>query len=69
MNRFISAILLLKLALANLSAQEGKITQLSSQELKEIINDNNATLIDVRTRGEFANGHISDAFNLESAMK
>ncbi|MDT8402263.1 MAG: thioredoxin domain-containing protein [Bacteroidales bacterium] len=63
MNRLIS-IIFLQIGLANVFGQEGRITQLSSQELKEILNNNKATLIDVRTRGEYANGHISGAGQL-----
>ncbi|MBS0010244.1 MAG: thioredoxin fold domain-containing protein [Bacteroidales bacterium] len=63
MSRFI-LIILLQIALADISAQQGEITQLSSPELKELVNNNKATLIDVRTRGEYANGHITGAGQL-----
>ena len=63
MSRFI-LIILFQIALANVSAQQGKITQLSSPELSEVLVNNKATLIDVRTRGEYANGHITGAGQL-----
>ncbi|HDR67709.1 MAG TPA: hypothetical protein ENN61_01535, partial [Bacteroidaceae bacterium] len=62
-SRFI-LIILFQIALANVSAQQGKITQLSSPELSEVLVNNKATLIDVRTRGEYANGHITGAGQL-----
>ena len=41
--------------------QPENFKQLSSDELSNILSNDKVTLIDVRTRGEFGNGHISDA--------
>ena len=41
--------------------QPENFKQLSSDELNHILSHDKVTLIDVRTRGEFGNGHISDA--------
>lgn len=41
--------------------QPENFEQLSSDELNHILTHDKVTLIDVRTRGEFGNGHISDA--------
>lgn len=40
------------------------INQLNSTELNNILNRERITLIDVRTRGEYANGHLADAGEL-----
>ena len=46
---------------AYIFGQPANFKQLSSDELSNILQKDNVTLIDVRTRGEFGNGHISDA--------
>jgi len=48
----------------SVSGQNEPITQLSSKELNHILSEGNATLLDVRTRGEYANGHIDNAGQL-----
>ena len=48
----------------SVSGQNESITQLSSKELNHILSEGNATLLDVRTRGEYANGHIDNAGQL-----
>ena len=45
------------------NAQSGNFKQLSSSEFKKLL-DEKGTLLDVRTRGEFANGHIPRAGQL-----
>ena len=44
--------------------QAENVRQLNAAELDNILNSNKITLIDVRTRGEFANGHLVDAGQL-----
>ena len=63
MNRLIT-IILFQIVLMTVSGQSGKITQMGSPELEQILHNENATLIDVRTRGEYANGHIKGAGQL-----
>lgn len=63
MNRYF-LIIILQLIVINISGQSGKINHLSSEELNKILNLNKVTLVDVRTRGEFANGHVAGAGQL-----
>lgn len=63
MNRYLYSIGMLLVA-AIASGQSQKVSQLHSSELQGIIENERVTLIDVRTRSEFANGHIEDAGQL-----
>jgi thioredoxin len=63
MNRY-RLIILFHLFVLAISAQQGDIIQLSSKELYHILSEGTATLLDVRTRGEYANGHIIGASQL-----
>lgn len=63
MNRYVLTILF-HLVVQSISGQNEKITQLSSKELNHILREGNPTLLDVRTRGEYANGHLNGAGQL-----
>lgn len=63
MIRFIS-IIFLQTLLVSIAGQKGKIVQLRSPELDSILRNDTVTLIDVRTGGEYANGHLDGAGQL-----
>jgi thioredoxin len=63
MNRYVLTILF-HLVVQSISGQNEQITQLSSKELNHILREGNPTLLDVRTRGEYANGHLNGAGQL-----
>jgi thioredoxin 1 len=63
MNRYILIIAIQFIAIYALG-QAIHIKQLNSEELRSTLRSGEITLIDVRTPGEFANGHIADAGQL-----
>ncbi len=63
MNRYILIIAIHFIAIYALG-QSPDIKQFSSEELSKTLSSGEVTLIDVRTPGEFANGHIADAGQL-----
>ena len=63
MNRCILMIVMLLTAI-NDFGQSAIIKQLNSSDLSKISDNSTITLLDVRTRGEFSNGHITDAGQL-----
>lgn len=63
MNRYLLSIVMLLIAI-NDFGQSAIIKQLNSSALNNITDNKKVTLIDVRTRGEYANGHIADAGQL-----
>ena len=54
----------LQLVVAMAMGQAEKVNQLHSSELHSLLEKEQINLIDVRTRSEFANGHIEDAGQL-----
>ncbi|MCF8224741.1 MAG: rhodanese-like domain-containing protein [Bacteroidales bacterium] len=63
MNRYFFFIGLLFIV-APAPGQDEKVNQLHSSALHSILKNDQVTLIDVRTRSEFANGRIEDAGHL-----
>ncbi|TFH39133.1 MAG: redoxin domain-containing protein [Bacteroidia bacterium] len=63
MNRYVLTILI-HLIVQSVSGQSEPITQLDSKELYHLLMEGSPTLLDVRTRGEYANGHIEGAGQL-----
>ncbi|MEX0987539.1 MAG: thioredoxin domain-containing protein [Bacteroidales bacterium] len=63
MNRYI-LILLLQTFTPLVRGQAEHVKQLHAAELQAILKNERVTLLDVRTRSEFANGHIEDAGQL-----
>lgn len=63
MNRYVLTILFQSIVLS-ISAQNDVITQLSSEKLYQELSEGTVTLLDVRTKGEYANGHIEGAGQL-----
>lgn len=63
MSRY-SLILMLSFSIVHTYGQSAGIVQLASDELNHILGLERITLIDVRTRGEFMNGHIRGAGQL-----
>jgi len=63
MNRYILLITIQFFA-AYIFGQAENFKQLSSDELSNILSKDKVTLLDVRTPGEYGNGHISDAGQL-----
>ncbi len=62
MNRYIFIMIILA-SIIKTNAQSGNFIQMSSSEFNKLLNKK-GTLLDVRTRGEFANGHIPGAGQL-----
>jgi len=63
MNRVLLIVVMILIAI-NDFGQSAIIYQLNSSDLSKITDHGKVNLIDVRTRGEFANGHIADAGQL-----
>lgn len=63
MNRII-LIVVISFMVVYTTGQSIHIKQLSSETLNDVLRSSDVTLIDVRTPGEFANGHIAGAGQL-----
>ncbi len=61
---FILIIPLFILGAESLRAQDASVNQLSSNDFQELLLTNSGVLLDVRTAGEFENGHIPASGNL-----
>jgi rhodanese-related sulfurtransferase len=65
MKKLIAVLLVSVFALTACGGSGGKVTNLSVNEFATKITDPAVTLIDVRTAGEFASGHIKGAMNID----
>lgn len=62
--KYLTRLLILLFCPGYVAAQNPGFTQLNSHELSDILKDKRVTLVDVRTPGEYANGHIAGAGQL-----
>jgi rhodanese-related sulfurtransferase len=65
MKKLIAVLLVSVFALTACGGSGGKVTNLNVNEFATKITDPAVTLIDVRTAGEFASGHIKGAMNID----
>jgi rhodanese-related sulfurtransferase len=65
MKKLIAVLLVSVFALTACGGSGGKVTNLKVNDFAAKIADPSVTLIDVRTAGEFASGHIKGAINID----
>jgi rhodanese-related sulfurtransferase len=65
MKKLIAVLLVSVFALTACGGSGGKVTNLNVNDFAAKIADPSVTLIDVRTAGEFASGHIKGAMNID----
>jgi rhodanese-related sulfurtransferase len=65
MKKLIAVLLVSVFALTACGGSGGKVTNLNVNDFAAKIADPSVTLIDVRTAGEFASGHIKGAINID----
>ena len=57
------AIALLLLLLTGCASEEGTITKVNCDKMKELMKDSKAVLLDVRSKEEYEDGHLDKAEN------
>jgi rhodanese-related sulfurtransferase len=65
MKKLIAVLLVSVFALTACGGSGGKVTNLNVNDFAAKIADPSVTIIDVRTAGEFASGHIQGAMNID----
>ena len=65
MKKLIAVLLVSVFALTACGGSGGKVSNLNVNDFAAKIKDSSVTLIDVRTAGEFASGHIAGAMNID----
>ena len=58
-------VALLSLALTSMAADETKVKKVGVDEFEKLWKDKSNVVLDVRTSGEYANGHIPGAVNVD----
>lgn len=56
-------IVLFLFLLTGCATEEGSITKVSCDKMKELVKDSNALLLDVRSKEEYDEGHLDNAEN------